>query len=393
MTNTPKLAIAIGYIDDDLIVAAEEYKPIPHANVIVHWKRFAAVVACLCVIIAGTVFMSVPKDNGTPFLLWKPNFQAADYFKYNLDIDGSHTSSIIAESELPYSMQKSFSDERMAMEAAGIIPLMSDYHKYSCIARYDEDGNISSVMFSWYRRGDDYSDLRIVTGCQEIQRVQECLSIDIDADGNIITPAVTVVERDGVEIVTTGSANEAKTITFQNNTIWYQITGSWNDSYETVAELLDWIWEHPIDFNVFMAGKGSTVVFSSLDKYPTAFSSELPDFDELGYIRGENYLKLKNGVPCIFEGYFYKGLASEIVESGDIPSEGDWVEIQWYIASDPDYDDLQACSGNLSDLSQQMVHNIISDNGKLSFLFNDYLVKVYSNNANEVWNLLKTLNN
>lgn len=44
----------------------------------------------------------------------------------------------------------------------------------------------------------------------KIQRVQECLSIDIDADGNIVTPAVTVVERDGVEIVTTGSAGKEK---------------------------------------------------------------------------------------------------------------------------------------------------------------------------------------
>ena len=388
----PKLAFAMGCIDDDLMVAAEEYKPIPQANVIFHWKRFAAIAACLCVLIAGAVLMSVPEDSGTPVLLWGADFQAVDYFKYNLGNDGAHTSKIIAESELPYSMQKSFSDERIAMEEAGIIPLMSDYPKYSCIARYDEDNNISSITFSWYRRGNDYSDLRIVAGCQKIQRVQECLSIDIDADGNIVTPAVTVVERDGVEIVTTGSAGKEKTITFQNNTVWYQITGSWNDSYEAVAELLDWIWEHPIDFKLFAVDEGSTVTFSSLDKYPTAFSGELPAFDSLGYIRGEHYLKLKNGVPYVFEGYFYKGIDSEIVESGDIPSEGDWIEIQWYIESDPDYDDLQGCSGTLTDLSQQQVYNIISEKGKISFLHNSHLVKVYCNEADEVWDLLKSLN-
>lgn len=75
----PKLAFAMGCIDDDLMVAAEEYKPIPQANVIFHWKRFAAIAACLCVLIAGAVLMSVPEDSGTPVLLWGADFQAVDY--------------------------------------------------------------------------------------------------------------------------------------------------------------------------------------------------------------------------------------------------------------------------------------------------------------------------
>lgn len=49
-------------------------------------------------------------------------------------------------------------------------------------------------------------------------------------------------KRDGVQIVTTGTQNTDKTINFQNETAWYQITGTWNDSYESVVELLDWVW-------------------------------------------------------------------------------------------------------------------------------------------------------
>lgn len=98
--------------------------------------------------------------------------------------------------------------------------------------------------------------------------------------------------------------------------MWYQITGSWNDSYEAVAELLDWIWEHPIDFKLFAVDEGSTVTFSSLDKYPTAFSGELPAFDSLGYIRGEHYLKLKMVYLMFSRDIFTRGLIPKSLKVG-----------------------------------------------------------------------------
>lgn len=56
MTNTPKLAIAIGYIDDDLVTGAVEYMPAPSKKFTHLWKHFVAVAACLCVVITGSMF-------------------------------------------------------------------------------------------------------------------------------------------------------------------------------------------------------------------------------------------------------------------------------------------------------------------------------------------------
>ena len=69
MTNTPKLAIAIGYINDDLVTGAVEYMPVPHKK-IAHYGKYIA--ACLCVI--GTVLISklqedeLPPVDDTPFI-------------------------------------------------------------------------------------------------------------------------------------------------------------------------------------------------------------------------------------------------------------------------------------------------------------------------------------
>ena len=53
MTNTPKLAIAIGYIDDDLVTEAVEYMPHIRKKSTYFWKHFVAAAACLCLIISG----------------------------------------------------------------------------------------------------------------------------------------------------------------------------------------------------------------------------------------------------------------------------------------------------------------------------------------------------
>lgn len=53
MTQTPKLAIAIGYIDDDLVTGAIEYMPMPRKKTTHIWKHFVAVAACLCLVVTS----------------------------------------------------------------------------------------------------------------------------------------------------------------------------------------------------------------------------------------------------------------------------------------------------------------------------------------------------
>ena len=55
--KTPKLAIAMGYIDDDLVSGAVEYKPNNKVTKFSFhsWTKWAAVAACLCIVMIGAI--------------------------------------------------------------------------------------------------------------------------------------------------------------------------------------------------------------------------------------------------------------------------------------------------------------------------------------------------
>lgn len=65
--------------------------------------------------------------------------------------------------------------------------------------------------------------------------MEDTIIYEIDDNGNIIPPAVTVTERDGIQIIAEGKENWKKTITFQNDSGWYQMKGSFNDNYTAVS--------------------------------------------------------------------------------------------------------------------------------------------------------------
>ena len=54
--KAPKLAIAMNYIRDDLISGAIDYKPAPSKKIPHIWKHFAAVAACLCLVVSTVWF-------------------------------------------------------------------------------------------------------------------------------------------------------------------------------------------------------------------------------------------------------------------------------------------------------------------------------------------------
>ena len=75
--NTPKLAIAMNYIDDDLISGAIDYRPAPKkANII--WFRHAIVAACLCLAVVG-VFRVLPYENWFEHQAEDPNWEKTHY--------------------------------------------------------------------------------------------------------------------------------------------------------------------------------------------------------------------------------------------------------------------------------------------------------------------------
>ena len=159
---------------------------------------------------------------------------------------------------------------------------------------------------------------------------------EINENGNILEPSVTVTERDGIQIVAEGRIDRGKTLTFQNDTGWYQIKGSGNDSYESVVVLLDWLWEHSIDFDRFTMDAGHKYDYlyenGCLADIPEAFAAHIPNLAALGYETEAQWLTLKNGEPVYFEGSYC---------SVNVPS------LSWSVNAEPDYYDRERVVGEL----------------------------------------------
>lgn len=75
--KAPKLAIAMNYIDDDLISGAIDYKPVPQKTKMA-WFRHAIVAACLCLVVVG-VFSVLPYENWFEHQAEAPNWEKTHY--------------------------------------------------------------------------------------------------------------------------------------------------------------------------------------------------------------------------------------------------------------------------------------------------------------------------
>lgn len=260
MMKQDRLAHCIGHIDGKYIEEAESYQKTNKRI----WRVWGSVVACLCLLVVGayTAFHPSPLDEaGNRILQWSPQFSAEDYFQYS---DGENGGPLdffsIAEAHYPYTESRSFSHKRQQLEAEKVLPVMAEHPLFDCTVNYLADGSLYSLTFSWHNQEQEYSDLRITAGYQEVEMMEDCVVfVDEDENGHRIAPAVTVTKRDGVNIVAEGSENTKKTITFQNSSGWYQIEGSWNDRYADMVDLLDWFWAHPIDFDRFPVEAGEVI--------------------------------------------------------------------------------------------------------------------------------------
>jgi hypothetical protein len=383
-----KLYEVLGDVSAVHVQAAHEAPAKRKKPAILKWCGLAA---CLCLAAVGLWRLLTPGSGARPVLEWSEGFPPADYFAYNQTANGASSAASLADSAIPYASERYFSDDREQMEAAEVIPEMPEYPSYDCVARYNADGSLFSVTFVWHQQGDTYRSLRITAGYQEVQMIQDCIGIEVDEDGNIVPPAVTVTERDGVQIVAEGSEKRDKTLTFQNDTGWYQIEGSWNDSYASLASLLDWVWEHPVDFELFAEDRGVEITYASLEEMPEAFADCIPDFAALGYLRGENYVALKDGVPFRFEGHYYSGVDEAQLEDSSFYSEDGWTEVHWCVDAEPDYYDRQESAGALSSLTEASVLETLSRESHLSFFVDDCLVKVYSGQPEAAWEAIRAL--
>ena len=380
--NQEMLSDALNDLGEDLIAEANRLRQRSGSGKkrLVRWGA----AACLCLVLLGVWAARRAGTADRPVLIWNDDFQAEDYFKYSGTGTGGVSSIVEADSQFmaPFAETRVFSDWREELEAGGVIPVVDTHPLFDCSAHYNEDGSLYSLELSWRRRDGGYSDLSITAGYQEVPQITDCIFVEIDENGNIVEPSVTVTERDGIPIVAEGRPNQSKTLTFQNDTGWYQIKGSWEDSYEAVVALLDWLWEHPIDFSHFPIDVGDKYDHlyeeGGLADIPEAFAAHVPDLAALGYETEAQWLTLKNGEPVYFEGSY---------RSADVPT------LSWSVNAEPDYEDRRRVVGKLEDLTYNRVAEIRSREQSIYFAWDGYIVAVYigsAGTAEDLWQVIRS---
>lgn len=360
------------------------------------WIKWGAMAACLCFVFAGAFGLFKGGKSNT-LQNWSKGYKAKDYFKFcDTTTEGSSSNSASLDSSaIPYDESRYFSDMRSEFEKNGVIPVIDTHPQFTLAARYN-GGSLYCVELSWYRRSTgglkEYSDLKVIAGFEEVPIINDCIVIEVDENGNVLEPAVTVTERDGIQIVARGRENTEKTLTFKSENGWYQISGSWNDSYEPVVELLDWFWENPIDFEMFPMADGDNYTLTSLTETPDAFVDYLPDFGSFGFIEETTNITLKNGIPVRFEGHYVAHTDEELVKSQDYYDVEGYTKMHWCIFAEPDVYDLDGCLGDLNTLTQEQITHILeNEDNKVKFMQDDLLIIVYPDDAAEAWELIESL--
>ena len=381
----------MGNVDPAFIEAAD-IAPKKKKNT---WAKWAALAACFCVIVVGAFTMLAGSQTNT-VQRWNAGYSAENYFKFCLAVaEGSPTESL-DDSAIPYDQSRYFSGKRDVLEANGVIPVIATHPEFTFAVRYHSDGSVYCVELLWCRRNEeglkDYSDLKVVAGYEEVPFINDCIGIGVDDKGHVIEPSVTVTERDGVRIVARGGTRIEKSLTYQTENGWYQISGSWNDSYDAVVELLDWFWEHPIDFTQFPMNAGDNYTDATLAEAPDAFREYLPDFSEFGFVEEAAYVSLKNGNPVHFEGHYVAHADAEKVKNQEYDDIEGHTKMHWCILAEPDVYALEGNLGNINSLTrEQVIHILENEDNKLKFMQDDLLTIVYPDNAEEAWTLIASL--
>lgn len=390
-----ELMMLLGDTDDSLVAEGEKQGKRKK-----RWVGWAAAAACLCLIAVGAFML---RDNSGVDTVYSKDASpgttsAVDYFRNcGGGEDGTVSSSACLDaSAIPYAMTRSFSDLRSELEADGAIPAIDTHPQFTLQARYNEDGSLYCLELLWCRRSiggtKNYSDLKVIAGHEEVPVIRDCISIELDENGNAVEPSVTVTERDGVSIVGRGGKNTEKSLTFQRESGWYQISGSWNDSYESVAELLDWFWEHPLDFDRYSLEAGDNYTDSTLSETPDAFREILPDFAAFGFVEESSYVTLKNGTPVRFEGHYVAHADEDKVKRQEYYDEPGYTTMHWCVFAEPDVYDMDGCLGDIGTLTRDQIVRILPcEDNKLKFTQDGLLIIVYPDSPAEVWELIESL--
>lgn len=393
--NSEQLRDAIGEVRDDFILDADTVIKKKKSR----WPLWAAAAACLCLItVVAVKLLRSPAVNATNATQqWSPSMTAAAYFKTCTNRkdrqDVSSSGSLIMP---PYTVTVPLNEERENLEAEGVLPAMPDYPDQYFWAGYNSDGSLYKVLFLWQQRDQNgvhyYSNLHLTAAPKERHEVSDVITVRVDENGNPLPADVTVTERDGVRIIAEGGEQEEKTLTWQTEEGWYQIGGSWNDSYEDVVALLDWFWEHPLCLDRFTEPPEGAILTVSRSEQPDAFREQVPDFTSLGYETQTERINMwicgdgsKPGSvyrlhPVCFEGVY---------------TRGDTV-VRWTVSQSADADAWKNCLGRPEEITEEKVKEAISRNGSFNLFFDApcmATLSIENGTAADAWEIVQSLQN
>ena len=269
------------------------------------WIQWGALAACVCLIAIAAVKLMGSSSAASGIQQWSASMPAKNYFKNSskntTQGDVSTSDSLVMP---PYAVAVTLTGNRSQLENEGVLPEMPDHPLQDFQAEYNGDGSLYAVVFMWMRRGetvrDAYSDLTLIAAPRELHEISDTVFVS--------TVGVTETLRDGITIYGEGGTHEEKTLTWQTDQGWYQIIGSFNDSYEDMISLLDWFWAHPLQLSRFSTAPEGVIIYSSLAEQPNAFSGQLPDFAGLGYTAEKELFNLgiqyEQMIPIWFDGVY-----------------------------------------------------------------------------------------
>ncbi|MCQ2495511.1 MAG: hypothetical protein MJ131_02850 [Lachnospiraceae bacterium] len=399
---------AIGNIDDELLEATDALRASNKRknSAIIKWLAAAACV-CLAAVSISLVFpRKAASDNRVQ--IWKDGYSAEDYFKntaVSTDIMAEEKSDIA----VPYAERRYFSDNRQQYEADGVIPVKDKNRRFTALANYNEDGSLYSLELAWHYDSqiENYSHLSVLAGLKEVPEINDCIFIETDENGNVVKPGLTVTERDGIKIIARGGRAD-KSISFQNASGWYRISGSWNDSYEAVTELFEWFWAHPVNFDDFTIEKGDNYTQTGLTDYLNLLSDEgsdsedfifsafLPDFKRFGYVIAGNSLGMKNNEPVSFNVSVLSNLTQEEADAGEYTVGQNGCEmIDWTIDSEAFEGDTEGVK-KLEELTRDSVLSLkpadeVTTQTRIRYIQEGCLVTIYTTDVELAWELIESI--
>ncbi|MBO7402467.1 MAG: hypothetical protein J6U10_05700 [Lachnospiraceae bacterium] len=337
---------------------------------------------------AATASAKTPDDNEPDPVLqpFSPVMTAADYFKNSRNTTAAMRSGSSSKLIMPNALIIDISGNKNSYEQSGRIPQMPDCYTsiHLCL---NGDGSLYKVDFQWGKQDagiNTYSHLQFEAAPCEVNELKDEFYICVDENGNEIPEPETITIRDNIKVYARGFENGEKTVTWETAGGWYRVTGSFNDSFETVIALYDWFFTHPLDLAAFESEVPKHMIFSDRASYPDAFEGRIPDFAALGYTAQEELVNVADSVysrgPVWFSGLYTKGDTC----------------IRWTINTGADSNAWKKSIGRLADITESAVKEVLGKGNSFnifSFSPSPAMITVTLENGSpaDVWELIQSI--